>query len=246
MRLTLFQGTSGFGGWIARRGHGAATIVEDTVGQSRQRAPMTIRQVFKSIATSSSGSGRVPLGRDYLIWPTILAAALFLVLVALFAIPGSRPLVLFFGVPVVAIFALITNAISCFLAITSLKERRYPRALSALVLPIVCTIAGLNSAATLKRCVAAANAVQFYVGYPYFAHVVSQLPLNSGPRLAVFPMDGFISMSHGVAFDESDELDLTAGRQTPEWKARVAHTDLRSGDFDAKRIVGHYYLWWSD
>jgi hypothetical protein len=59
-------------------------------------------------------------------------------------------------------------------------------------------------------------------------------------------MDGFISMSSGVAFDESDEISLPAGQQTDAWKVRAAHTELSAGDFVAKRLVGHYYRWWSD
>jgi hypothetical protein len=203
-------------------------------------------RISKSILTSDAGSGRPQLGRDFLVWPILLATGLFLLFVALFAIPRSRVLLLFFGVPVIAIVTLIPVALSCFVAVASLKGRRYLRALSALVLPIVCAIAAVNYGGTLRTCAAAADYVQFYVGYPFFAHAVSQLPRNEGPRLAVFTMDGFISMSSGVAFDESDEIGLAAGQQTDAWKVRAAHTELSAGDFVAKRLLGHYYRWWSD
>jgi hypothetical protein len=167
-------------------------------------------------------------------------------LVALFAIPRSRVFVLFFGMPVLAVASLIPVALSCFVAVTSLKARRYLKTLSALVLPIICTIAAVNYGSTIRTCVTAANYLQLYVGYPFFAHAVSQLPRNAGPRLAVFTMDGFISMSNGVAFDESDEVGRPAGQQTDEWKLRATHTELSTGVFVAKRLIGHYYLWWSD
>jgi hypothetical protein len=216
------------------------------VGHQPQQATISMRQIWKSISTSSAGSGRSRLGRDFLMWPTFLATGLFLLFVALFAIPRSRVFLLFFGMPVIAVGSLIPIALSCFVAVTSLKERRYLKALSALVLPIVCTIAAVNYGTTLRTCATAANYVQFYVGYPFFAHAVSQLPRNAGPRLAVFTMDGFISMSNGVAFDESDEVGLPAGQQTDEWKVRATHTELSTGVFVAKRLIGHYYLWWSD
>ena len=67
--------------------------------------------------------------------------------------------------------------------------------------------------------------------------------MNDGPRLAVFMMNGFISMSSGVAFDESDEIILPAGKQTDAWKVRAAHTEFSTGDFVAKRLIGHYCRW---
>jgi hypothetical protein len=205
-----------------------------------------MRQTWKSISTSAAGSGRSQLGRDFLMWPTFFTIGLFLLFVTLFVIPRSRVFLLFFGIPVIAIGTLIPIARSCFVAAASLKGRRYLRALSALVLPIVCTIAAANYGSALKTCAAAADYVQFYVGYPFFAHAVSQLPRNDGPRLAVFTMDGFLSMSSGVAFDESDEIILPAGKQTDAWKVRAAHTEFSTGDFVAKRLIGHYYRWWSD
>jgi hypothetical protein len=205
-----------------------------------------MRTIWKSLSSSAEDSERSRLRRDFLIWPTSFAIVLFLLCVALLAIPGSRLFLLFFGFPVIGVISLIPIALSCFVAATCLKERRYLKSLSALVLPILCTIATLNYGTTLRTCASVANYVQFYVGYPFFAHAVSQLPRNARPRLAVFTMDGFISMSNGVAFDESDELDLPAGKQTGEWKVRAEHTELSTGDFVAKKLIGHYYLWWSD
>jgi hypothetical protein len=205
-----------------------------------------MRKIWKSMSSNAENWERWRLRRDFLIWPTKVAAVLFLVCVALFAIPGARLFVLFFGLPAIAVISLIPIALSCFVAATSLNQRRYLKALSALVLPFFCTIAALNFGTALRTCASAANYVQFYVGYPFFALAVSQLPGNARPRLAVFTMDGFNSMSNGVAFDESDELELPAGRQTNAWKGRAEHTELSTGDFVAKKLSGHYYLWWSN
>jgi hypothetical protein len=207
---------------------------------------LLMERISNSISTSAASSGRPQLQRDLLMWPTLLVSGLFFLFVALFAIPRSRVFLLFFGMPVIAIVTLIPIALACFVAAASLIGRRYVRALSALVLPVVCTIAAINYGTTLKTCATAADYVQFYVGYPLFAHAVSQLPRDDGPRLAVFTMDGFISMSSGVAFDESDEISLPAGQQTYAWKVRAAHTELSTGVFVAKRLIGHYYRWWSD
>ena len=205
-----------------------------------------MKRAWKAISTTAARYGRPQLPRDFLMWPTFAVTGLFLIFVALFAVPRSRVLVLLLGVPVIAVGALIPIAFSFFIAAASLRERRYLRAISALVLPIVCTIAAINYASTLRTCATAADNVQFYVGYPFFAHAVAQLPSNDGPRLAVFTMDGFISMSSGVAFDESDEIGLPPGQQTDAWKVRAADTELSAGDFVAKRLIGHYYRWWSD
>jgi hypothetical protein len=142
-----------------------------------------MKRIWKSTLTSVARSGRSRLARDFLMWPTYLAIGLFLLFVALFVIPRSRVLLLFFGMPVIAIATLIPIAISCVVTAASLKRQRYLRALSALVLPVLCTIAAVNYGSTLKTCGAAADYVQFYVGYPFFAHAVSQLSRNNGPLL---------------------------------------------------------------
>jgi hypothetical protein len=59
-------------------------------------------------------------------------------------------------------------------------------------------------------------------------------------------IDSFLSMSHGFAYDESDELALPQGRQSAGWLRRASGTELAAPEWVAKRFVGHYYWWWSD
>ena len=171
----------------------------------------------------------------------------------LLALPNARVIVLLIGLPIIAIVTLIAAAISSYITATSMKDRRYLTAVSALVLPVICAVVAMNFAITLRTCATASIYVQFYLGYPFFARTVSQLPRGNGPRLAVFTMDGFISMSNGVAFDESDELSLPVGQQTSAWKIHAAHTELGDGDWVAKEghrpllplvVRGLIYLHW--
>jgi len=83
--------------------------------------------------------------------------------------------------------------------------------------------------------------VQFFVGYPLFRYAVAKIPETQGSRLVVFTTSGFISMSSGIAFDESDEMAKPIGEQSPAWKGRAAHTELGNGVWWAQRILGHWY-----
>src|ERR1700679_2254742 len=82
-----------------------------------------MKQARKAISTAAERLGRPQSPRDLLMWPTFAASGLFLLFIALFAVPRSRVLVLFLGVPVIAVGALIPIAFSCFIAAASLRER---------------------------------------------------------------------------------------------------------------------------
>jgi len=160
-------------------------------------------------------------------------------------VPGQRALVVFLGFPTVALLGIVALAITGFIAVAALVKKNLQRAISAAVFPLAFLIVATNYGAAIRICSTAADYLQFYVGYPYFAHAVRGLDAEKGPRIAVFTMDGFISMRSGVAFDETDEIRLPAGKQSDVWRARVVHTELSGDEWVAQRIAGHYYRWWS-
>ncbi len=79
----------------------------------------------------------------------------------------------------------------------------------------------------------------------YYEAEVAKLPKDNNPRFRLFDWGGyFIFNTIVLAYDESDELSLAPGKQSPEWTAR---TNERTGGFfggkwTAEHLQGHYYV----
>ncbi len=63
------------------------------------------------------------------------------------------------------------------------------------------------------------------------------------PTAAVIPIDGFGSVTDGIAFDPTGEILRPAGRRTKAWLAVADETDLGREGMDARHIVGNYHAW---
>ena len=178
--------------------------------------------------------------REFLIWPSAVAVGLVLAFVLLLALPNGFFYGVFIGGPVAALIVLPTVPIALGVAIQCAAQRRYLRAVSALVFPALALVVALNIRPVVRSCAVAAEYVQFYVGYPLFRYAVARVPAVK-PRFVVFTMGGFISMSNGIVFDESDEIAKPTGEQSAAWQARAARTFLSADRWSAQRIQGHWY-----
>ncbi len=63
------------------------------------------------------------------------------------------------------------------------------------------------------------------------------------PALAVITVDGFGSMTSGVAYDPSRELSRPENQRSEQWRAVAANTQLGITGIEARHIVGSYYTW---
>jgi hypothetical protein len=171
---------------------------------------------------------------EFLIWPSALAFGFLLAFVLILAVPNGFILGLFIVGPL--LLTLIATALLLTLvAFESIVRRRYRRTVSALIFPALVILVALNFTQVIRSCAVVSEYVQFYAGYPFFRHAVAEIPATQGPRLKVFTTSGFISMSNGLAFDESDELAKPAGEQSGAWKDRAVHTEFGNGEFVAER-----------
>jgi hypothetical protein len=64
------------------------------------------------------------------------------------------------------------------------------------------------------------------------------------PALAVITIDGFISIVHGIAYDESGEMALPIGSQSLRWQDAAGNSELGGDNWSATRLYGNYF-WWS-
>jgi hypothetical protein len=64
------------------------------------------------------------------------------------------------------------------------------------------------------------------------------MPADGAPRLRVWDLGGMIWSGRGYAYDESDEIVLAPGSQSPGWRARASNTELSCG-YVAHAFPGH-------
>jgi hypothetical protein len=184
--------------------------------------------------------------KEFLVWPSAVAFGFLLAFVLILALPNGRVWGIFLVGPVLALIATAILFIACWVVIESIVQRRYRRAVSALIFPVLSILVALNFTQVIRSSAVLGDYVQFFAGYPFFRHAVARIPQNGGPRLVVFTTSGFISMSNGIAFDESDEIAKPVGEQSAAWKVRADHTELGNGVWWAKRILGHWYRFSAD
>ena len=63
------------------------------------------------------------------------------------------------------------------------------------------------------------------------------------PAIAVLAVDGWGSMTSGLALDRTGEIMLPADKRTPGWNATGGQTELSADTREARHIVGDYYFW---
>jgi hypothetical protein len=93
-----------------------------------------------------------------------------------------------------------------------------------------------------------ASTASRWVDFAFYHHglaalVRQQHRAGQSPALAVITIDGFITIVHGIAYDESGEMALPAGRQSQRWRAAAAGGELDGDTWSATRLYGNYFWW---
>lgn len=66
---------------------------------------------------------------------------------------------------------------------------------------------------------------------------------NKSASLAVLPLDGFGSMTNGIAFDSTGEIMLPPQARSTAWRAAAGRTDLIADGLEVHHVIGDYYAW---
>jgi hypothetical protein len=69
---------------------------------------------------------------------------------------------------------------------------------------------------------------------------------GESPALGVLTLDGFGTLTSGLALDPSGEIILPAVRRSRAWIAASAYTELSIESMNARHIIGNYYAWFHD
>jgi hypothetical protein len=63
------------------------------------------------------------------------------------------------------------------------------------------------------------------------------------PAVAAIAIDGFGSMTSGIALDPTGEILLKPEKRSRQWTATAGETELGVEDLQARHIIGEYYWW---
>jgi hypothetical protein len=173
-----------------------------------------------------------------LYWPIALSVAWPLAFIMAWSGPFGLAL---FGAPLVLVFSGLSAAVALALAIDFAVERSWLRFLAALTLPITVLVAALNFGFVWRAGLQAGEYVHFFTMRSIYLSEISKLPTDE-PRLVVYNWGGLLLMvSHGVAFDESDEIALPKRERSEAWKKRAHRTDAECVIGDTP-VGNHFYL----
>lgn len=186
-----------------------------------------------------------------------LAIGLCLIWILVLAIPGGLLLFVLVAAPVLFVLPPSLNvlpwlaiAIAMALVVDALGRRSRRRcsrwsvcgsalaSTAMLALPVSYPSVPDSAASTASR----------WVDFAFYrpnldALVRQQHRAGQSPALAVIPIDGFITIVHGIAYDESGEMALPAGRQSQRWRAAAAGGELDGDTWGARQLCGNYFWW---
>jgi hypothetical protein len=94
----------------------------------------------------------------------------------------------------------------------------------------------------VRSCDHAGDVIHFIAMKSHYDRTIAALPADQRPRLAVFDWGGMSFASHGLVYDETDQVALPRGRQSADWLAQAGHTELTCEGYGVRPLWDHYYL----
>lgn len=182
----------------------------------------------------AASSGRI---RDrFLFWPLALAIGWSIVMMLATIVPVVGVLMLF---PFLGMLCAGFAAMLFLFALVRLKERAWRRALSILIFPALTLVAAFNYRASYDMIRFGGDLIHFGALLPSYRMEIAKLPADRGPRMKYFNWEGWASISFGVLYDESGELEKPV--QSAAWKSRAA-TQLDCEIVGWDPLMWHFYL----
>jgi hypothetical protein len=166
-----------------------------------------------------------------------------LALVVLAASPlGTNFVYVMAGIPAVLILWAMAGVGALILSVQSAIRKEWRLCVIASVLPIVLLVVAHDPFRFVRSCNYLGDVVHFILLKPYYDWKIAGLPSGQRPRLAVFNWGGMIWASSGLVYDETDQVSLPSGQQSPDWLAQASHSELSCEGYGVQPLWDHYYL----
>jgi hypothetical protein len=146
-----------------------------------------------------------------------------------------------FGIPALLLLWGIAGLIALIESVRWATRREWRPCITAAILPVVLLVVALDPVRFVRSCIYIGDALRFVALKPYYDRQIAALPADQRPRVAVFDWGGMSFASHGLVYDETDQVSLR-GRQSADWLAQASHTELSCEGYGIQALWDHYYL----
>jgi hypothetical protein len=146
------------------------------------------------------------------------------------------------GIPALLLLWVIAGLIALVISIRSAMRKEWRRCVLAAILPVVLLVVAFNPVRFVRSCNFAGDVIHFIVMRSSYDRRIAALPAEQRPRLVVFDWGGMSFASHGLVYDETDQVALPKGSQSADWLAEASHTELSCEGYGVRALWDHYYL----
>ncbi|HEY4370215.1 MAG TPA: hypothetical protein VGN07_23490 [Steroidobacteraceae bacterium] len=173
-----------------------------------------------------------------------IALLLFLLWIALLAVPGAWVIFSIYTVSVTKT-VLVCSALAVALTLVGLCWWHHWISGATMLCGLI-AVALLASQPTVAKSPSrrVADVAQLIYYRDALLRQVAELQRKgTSPAVAAIAVDGFGSMTSGIALDPTGEIFLKPDRRSKSWTATAGQTEIGIETLEARHIVGDYYSW---
>jgi hypothetical protein len=176
-------------------------------------------------------------------WVAAIGLGVPIALVTFAASPlGPNFFYVLVGIPALLLLWVIAGLVALIVSIRSAMQRAWRRCVLAAILPVILLIFAFDPVRFVRSCDYAGDVIHFVAMKASYDRTIAALPADQRPRLAVFDWGGMSFASHGLVYDETDQVALPKGSQSADWLAQAGHTELSCEGYGVRALWDHYYL----
>jgi hypothetical protein len=186
---------------------------------------------------------RKPAPSRLLRWAVTIGLLVPIALIAFAASPlGPNFFYVLVGIPALLFLWVIAGLGALIVSIWSAMQKEWRRCVLAAILPVVLLIVAFDPVRFVRSCDYAGDVIHFIAMKSYYDQTIAAIPADQRPRLVVFDWGGMSFASHGLVYDETDQVALPRGRKSPDWLAKASRTELSCEGYGVQALWDHYYL----
>ena len=176
-------------------------------------------------------------------WVAAIGLGVPIALIVFAASPlGPNFFYVLIGIPALLLLWVIAGLGSLTVSIRSAMQKQWRRCVLAAILPVVLLLVAFDPVRFVRACDYAGDVIHFIAMKSHYDRQIAALPADQRPGLLVFDWGGMSFASHGLVYDESDQVSLPKGSQSADWLAKAGHTELSCEGYGARALWDHYYL----
>jgi hypothetical protein len=170
-------------------------------------------------------------------WTAAIGIGVPIALIAFAASPlGPNFFYVLVGIPALLFLWVVAGLGALIVSIRSAMRKEWRRCVLAAILPVVLLIVAFDPVRFVRSCDYAGDVIHFIVMKSSYDRTISALPADQ--RLVVFDWGGMSFASHGLVYDETDQVALPRGRQSGDWLAQAGHTELSCEGYGGSSPLG--------